>query len=172
MPWIEAALDLAKLGMPAGSFKLVIDGTTREACELWKVLKHAAALQEALLEYLRLKGTRPGARPLDPHYTDCWSFPDYFPKIIRDIVEGTSVIKFDGPVGELWDPEVVFSIRRNWTYEQWHQDWEDHVFLYEIPTNFYRDAEDRYKMRPRLSASGRRMVLAGLRSSNNTQSSA
>lgn len=54
IPWIEEAYELLSCGMPLHSFSLVIDGSTREISEIWKLIKYAAATQEARLEQYRL----------------------------------------------------------------------------------------------------------------------
>jgi hypothetical protein len=60
IPWTEeAVVFLPSCGMPARSFQLVIDGTTRESSELWEHLKYAAATQEALIKQCHLTATPP-----------------------------------------------------------------------------------------------------------------
>ena len=42
-------------------------------------------------------------------------------------MEGHSVIRFNGDVGELWDDETFYLEREAWTDDQWCQDWRDNV---------------------------------------------
>ena len=144
IPWIEEALALSSLGMPTHSFSLVIDGSTEEALEIWNLLKYAAATQEARL----LDEPVPPSRPLVLKYNSSRDLPANFAKTIRDIVEGTSVIRFDGDVGELWDPEVFLYERRDWNKEQWDMDWFCNVTRHVIPTEFFRQAANRYHLSP------------------------
>lgn len=149
IPWIEEALALSSLGMPIHSFTLVIDGSTEEASKIWNLLKYAAATQEAQLEQRRLNGASTPSRPLVLEYNSSWDLPADFAKTIRDIVEGTSVVRFDGDVGELWDAEVFFHERRNWGQEQWDRAWFHEVTCHEIRTEFFQHAKSRYRLSPR-----------------------
>lgn len=118
IPWIEEAHELSSCGMPPHSFSLVIDGSTREISEIWKLIKYAAATQEARLEQCRLLKEDPSPRSHRLDYYLCSALPTNFAKMIREIVEGSSVVRFEGDVGELWDPDVFFFERRDWSDEQ------------------------------------------------------
>ena len=119
MLWIEAALELSTLGMPAQSFTLVIN----VGPDFWQVFKHAAALQEATYELLRRIGHPVPPSPNGPRYDCVWNFPDNFPKIVRDITEGSSCVRLQGgDLGDIWDSDVFFNERMNWTDEQWGTD--------------------------------------------------
>jgi hypothetical protein len=81
---------LPSSGMPARSFKLVIDGRmAQEFSEVWKVLKYAAATQEARLQWCQLREVHPVPPPLIPDFGDFWSLPAGFAQIIRDIMQGS-----------------------------------------------------------------------------------
>jgi hypothetical protein len=141
MRWIKAALELEMLGMPAESFTLVIDGTTTGMTDVWTVFKYAAALQEANHEYYRLKGYPISAQPVQPQYKQPWDFPHDFSKIIRDITEGTSVVRFDGDAGDTWDPDEFLSKRINSTSEEWKWDWINNVFYYDVAEKIFGVSE-------------------------------
>ena len=127
-PWIEAALELPTLGMSTHSFALVIDGTTPGASEAWKVLKYAAALQEAHLVHIQPNLIEQPPLSFIPHFETCWAFPDNFSKLIREITEGRLVVRFDGDAGEVWDFDVFLFERRNWTPDQWDEEWSDNIY--------------------------------------------
>jgi hypothetical protein len=137
MRWVKAALELVTLGMRAGSFTLAIDGTTTGMTDVWTVFKYVAALQEANREYYRLKGYPIPAQPVEPQYKHTWDFPDDFFKIIRDITEGTSVVRFDGDAGDTWDPNKVLGKRINWTRDEWKWDWTNNVFSYDVAEKIF-----------------------------------
>ncbi|KAI0585025.1 hypothetical protein Alg215_02721 [Pyrenophora tritici-repentis] len=148
IPWFEEALCLSIHGMPTGSFTLVLDGTTRESFEIWKLLKYAAATQEARMRQLQLTGASPPIRYLPPSYRDCWDLPISFADTIRDIVEGNSIIKFDGDVCDVWDSESFFFERKDWTNDKWYKDWVESVLHYGIGTTFFQRESRRYYIQP------------------------
>jgi hypothetical protein len=162
MLWIEAALELSKFGMPARAFTLVVELTNEGASEVWEVFKYAAALYEARRTHERLSlGSSIPARTPIPRYEEIWSCPENFPEIVRDIIEGKSVVKIDGDVGELWDPEVFLFTRRTWLPEQWDSDWESNVIYHQFTKKIPWSAFNRYYIS--------RTVVRGERSSNATQ---
>jgi hypothetical protein len=140
MPWVKAALELVTLGMPAESFTLAIDGTTTGMADAWTVFKYAAALQEANHEYYRQKGYPIPAQPVQPQYRNSWDFPDDFFKIIRDITEGTSIVRFDGDAGDTWNLDEVLGKRINWTREQYYWDWQCNVFACDVAKKLFGDS--------------------------------
>lgn len=130
VPWIEEAQLLVSYGMPSQSFHLFIDGQANESSQFWHTLKHAAATQEARHSQLRLNGIRLPPRSPRPLYYNAWaiwSLPMNFAQMIRDIVEGSSLVRYTGDVGELWDRDGFVSKSRDWTETQWESDWEEAV---------------------------------------------
>lgn len=168
IPWIEEALSLSSRGMPPRSFTLVIDGSTQETSEMWRLLLYAAATQEARLEQCRLNGTDLHPRPLLRYYEDFWSLPSNFAETIRDIVAGTSVVKYEGEMHEPWDQDVFSFERRDWTEEQWYNDWEINVLRQQIPSKFYVDGALRYHITPSPIRTTRQIVRHGASRSNET----
>ena len=170
IPWIEEAYNLVSCGMPLHSFSLVIDGSTREISEIWKLIKYAAATQEARLEQYRLlkEGPPPRSHTLDYYF---WlALPTNFAKMIREIVEGSSVVKFKGDVGEPWDSDAFLFERKDWSDEQWDQDWIDNIVCYGISSNRFRQAANRYAIKPYALRTTRRFVRHGEGDPNDTQS--
>ncbi|KAI4936843.1 uncharacterized protein J4E92_001568 [Alternaria infectoria] len=43
---------------------------------------------------------------------------------VRDVIDGTSNISFIGEVGEEWDQEAFFLPRKDWTLDQWAEEWK------------------------------------------------
>ena len=91
---------------------------------------------------------RPPPRPLTPDYGDVWSLPRDFAKIIRDIIHGTSLVRFDGEVDELWDSNLFYFEQKNWTEQQWYAGWVQNVIHHERPTTLFRRAAQRYHIQP------------------------
>ncbi|KAI4630682.1 hypothetical protein J4E80_001620 [Alternaria sp. BMP 0032] len=148
VPWIEETLFLASYGMPVHSFQLRIDGRGIEAAEAWNLLKYVAATQEALLRQRKASGGPLEPRPAPLQYADCllgvWSLPGGFARMIRDIAERKSMVYYDGEVGELWDEEEFFQQRKDWTDDDWEEDWRVKVTFTEAittdcwPSIFYK----------------------------------
>ncbi|KAH6860691.1 hypothetical protein BKA58DRAFT_431829 [Alternaria rosae] len=170
IPWIEEAYELSSCGMSPHSFSLVINGSTPEISEIWKLIKYAAATQEARLEQYRLLKEDPPPRSHRLDYYFCLALPTNFAKMIREIVEGSSVVKFEGDVGELWDPDVFFFERKDWSDEQWDQDWIDNIVCYGIPSNRFRQAANRYSIEPYALRTTHRLVRHGERDPKDTRS--
>ena len=145
VPWFTEISLLRTHGMPEGSFQLVIDGTSREALEVWNVIKHAAAMQGAMLEQCRVRNTQPTSRLYDsiagriygPRALP-WHLPDGFSDTIRRTIEGTTNITFTGDMGELWDEDVFYFQRRDWTLEQWRHEWRHEIIVKSIDTDFWK----------------------------------
>ncbi|KAI4628772.1 hypothetical protein J4E83_003325 [Alternaria metachromatica] len=134
VPWFAETPLLRTHGMPEGSFQLVIDGTSREALEVWNVIKHAAAMQGAMLEQCRVRNTHPTSRLYDSIAGRIygptalpWHLPDGFSDTIRRTIEGTTNITFTGDMGELWDEDVFYFQRRDWTLDQWRHEWRSEI---------------------------------------------
>lgn len=155
--WIEEAASLLTYGMPQSSFQLVIEGATRESSEAWELLKFAAATHEARLELCRRANKDPPPRPNDPRYFNevdgCWNLPIGFSQTIRDIMNGTWIIRYDGDVGEIWDQDMFLIERADWTQRQWEMDWEEKLLYYSSETSFWSQVPHRYSIKPEPLAS-------------------
>ncbi|KAI4630680.1 hypothetical protein J4E80_001618 [Alternaria sp. BMP 0032] len=152
IPWLMEVYLLHTHGMPAGSFRLVIDGHSRESLEAWNILKYAAAMQEAMLEQCRVKNTDPTSRLFDRRFL-CrvglpWHLPDGFSDTIRAVIDGTINITFTGDVGEMWDQNTFFFDRRDWTVNEWEEEWKDEVWIKEISTDYWKRINARYQIDP------------------------
>jgi hypothetical protein len=65
-----------------------------------------------------------------------WHLPTGYSQAIRDIMDGTSNIFFTGDIGELWDRDAFFLERKDWTLEQWDDEWNEKVLVVGIRTDF------------------------------------
>jgi len=153
VPWFSEILLLRAHGMPEGSFRLFIDGHSRESLEAWDILKYAAAMQEAMLKQCRVNNTCPTSRLFDRRFL-CrirlpWHLPDGFSDIIRAVISGTINITFTGEVGEVWDQDAFFFKRRTWTVDEWAQEWRDEVQTKGIQTDYWKRTNARYQIDPR-----------------------
>jgi hypothetical protein len=131
--WIEETTLLFGHGMPTNAYRLVIDGSSREAVHAFELIKYAAALQEAMLEQARRNGVQPVHWLLDPRrysYFDVpWHLPAGFPDTIRKIMDGTSNISFTGPVGDPWDSDAMFAERKDWEEDDWRKEWKQKICI-------------------------------------------
>lgn len=75
-------------------------------------------------------------------------FPVGFARMIRDIAERKSMVYYDGEVGELWDEEEFFQQRKDWTDDDWEEDWKVKVtFTEAIATDCWPSIFDKYSNR-------------------------
>ncbi|KAK7434968.1 hypothetical protein CaCOL14_012086 [Colletotrichum acutatum] len=49
-----------------------------------------------------------------------------FPRAMRDIVQGKSIVKCNFDPGELWNVDRIVRGHRAWTPQQWQEAWNDH----------------------------------------------
>jgi hypothetical protein len=152
VPWIEETLNLPAYGMSADAFELFIDGSSQESVEAWELLKYAAAMQEVMLEQSQINGPRPTLMLSLAHYSGRillpWHLPTGFSRAIRNAIQGTSNIHFTGEPGELWDQDVFFFERRDWTLDQWWLKWKDEICIKGIHTDFWMRFNSRYQIEP------------------------
>jgi hypothetical protein len=123
--WITRTAMLCPRGMPPHAFTILLEGSLQETVQVWKLLKHVAAIKEAALDCARQRNQK----MIDPYdrfdrlYEFAWYLPSNYPSTIRDIVQGTSVIQFDGVPGELWDREGMAEARLYWSWDDWVYDY-------------------------------------------------
>ena len=123
--WIMEALELESLGMPSGSFTLVLDGepTTEQSTQVFNILQHNAAWQTAY--------------DISIHDSTVWPVPltwlqgrDHdsyilrgFPDALKAISEGRSIVKCDIDTGLVHDVDQIIADGRSWTQGEWHANW-------------------------------------------------
>jgi hypothetical protein len=69
-------------------------------------------------------------------------------------MQGSSIIQYDGDMGEVWDRGTFFFERKDWTNEDWGQDWSDNVYAYGIRTTFFQRATQHYRIQPEATNNG------------------
>ncbi|KAK1690116.1 hypothetical protein BDP55DRAFT_724700 [Colletotrichum godetiae] len=136
--WVIETLPLISAGMPAKSFTLVLDGEGDPQCtEVFQnIVLRDAAWQQAMDECfqsgdlpLEPYGTRRNtqrnwAAAIFPAFNDSYMF-DKFPQVMREIVEGTSIVRCTFDPGEVIDVQRFKSIAKqgSWSLEHWKVNW-------------------------------------------------
>ena len=150
VPWINETMTLITKGVSIDAYQLIIDGSTREAVHAFEIMKHAAAMQEAMLTQAKRDGVQPTPWVRDPRaYRTVslpWQLPAGFSDAVRGIMDGTSNIRFTGPVGEMWDADVMFFERKDWTEAEWREEWSEKVELNAPETTFFKDIKGQYEL--------------------------
>lgn len=149
VPWIEEALSLAASGITTNAYRLIIDGSTTKAVQTFRLLKYAAAMQEAMLTQAERNNLQPTpwVRSGYGQVTSLpWHLPAGFPNVIRAIMNGTSNIQFTGPVGDLWDSDLMFFESQDWTIADWRNEWKEKIVLCGPETTFYEDTQKWYEL--------------------------
>lgn len=125
--WIQEALALAPAGMPPGSFSLVFDGDPTPEHSSWvfeTVVFRDAGWQAALDKSIALAHLSPSY--FERRDSQCY-ISEAFPQAVRDIVNGTSVVRCNFPLRGAWDDEKVEELitkARAWTIEAWSEHWD------------------------------------------------
>jgi len=149
VPWIEEALALAASGITTNAYRLMIGGSTTEAVQAFRLLKHAAAMQDAMLTHAERNNVQPTSWVRSGYAQVIslpWHLPAGFPDVIRAIMTGTSNIQFTGPVGDLWDSDLMFLESQDWTIADWQNEWKEKIVLCGPETTFYKDKEMWYEL--------------------------
>jgi hypothetical protein len=122
--WFVRSANLCSNGMPPDAFTMILEGRSPEMVNLWTTLKQLAAIKDAALNCAQRRNeeTIYIADTLLCMYDYAWELPSNYPSAIRNIVQGTSVIRFDGEPGELWDVEGMVDARIHWSSTDWHND--------------------------------------------------
>lgn len=113
-------------------------------------------MQGAMLEQCRVRNTYPTSRLYDsiagriygPRALP-WHLPDGFSDTIRRTIKGTTNIPFTGDVGGLWNEEVFYFQRRDWTLDQWRHEWYNEIIVKNIDTDFWKRSNAWYQVNPR-----------------------
>ncbi|KAK1528562.1 uncharacterized protein CCOS01_06396 [Colletotrichum costaricense] len=115
--WVMEALALVPAGMPPASFTLILDGQpTPQLCTeiLQMTNQRDIAWQVAWFASVD-QGIDPILLPGIP-----------FPRAMKDIVQGTLIVRCNFEPGELWNVDRIVHDHRNRTPQQWQEAWADH----------------------------------------------
>ncbi|KAJ8132176.1 hypothetical protein O1611_g1446 [Lasiodiplodia mahajangana] len=119
--WLDEAAELSRAGMPAQSFRLVVDGSAApgKAFEVFQRLQRDAAWQEAIetCANLSLRQMR---------HSSCW-ISVHFPEIMRGLASNGSFsfVRCNFSVGDTWDAASIIQENRNIPPDKWGKFWED-----------------------------------------------
>ena len=124
--WIEEALALFDNGMPSRSYTLVFDGDPLPGLSslIFDVINEDAAWQEALDEWYKQHSITPTVKDRRKH--SCY-YSERFPQAVRDIVQGTSFIRCNFPIGGTsWAAKEILELNQDLVsaYE-WQERWEE-----------------------------------------------
>ncbi|KAF2866674.1 hypothetical protein BDV95DRAFT_504370, partial [Massariosphaeria phaeospora] len=144
--WVDEILLLSSHGMPQQALSIVLEMKAAKSMKMWRLIKRAAGLQEAMIECYRRHGrTEFPSRfeDTDPQYPYPCNLPVWFSEAIRDIVQGTSILRLDGNAGELWDTEELIKEGRDWSEAEWALVWTMNVLGVQI---WSREAWEQYML--------------------------
>ncbi|WYZ43124.1 hypothetical protein EsH8_VI_000823 [Colletotrichum jinshuiense] len=134
--WVVEAAVLQSAGMPPGSFSLVLTGdpAPRLCSDIFQTVIHRDVAWQLAQEECLARGhlsqqcwgartMRPAARRgmLGPGNV-CYLF-DGFPRALRDIVDGGSVVRCEFDPGEPLSVEALLQGKRGWLWFQWQEGW-------------------------------------------------
>jgi hypothetical protein len=124
--WIVESLLLPSLGMPQGSYTLVLDGNPipEQTAAVFRIVQRDAAWQTAL----DLRHTRQLIPELSwlNRRLQVGYFYEMLPQAVRDISNGTSPIRCNFDPGVIQSAEALVDARTNWSLQQWRSGWDAH----------------------------------------------
>ncbi|KAI4629150.1 uncharacterized protein J4E87_003411 [Alternaria ethzedia] len=130
---------LSANGVTAHALSVAIEGQNIDSVLLWETIKHAASLQEALagsdyikqhheidrrlvLSKMEFENTLHDYAMRERFQLPC-DLPPCFHDMVRRITLGEYFIRFDGNAGEVWDSATEISARKDWTPQQFYEEW-------------------------------------------------
>ncbi|KAF2113866.1 hypothetical protein BDV96DRAFT_578433 [Lophiotrema nucula] len=136
--WVVELTPLAATSQQSITF--ILEGNSQETNLVWNIIKSVAGLQEAMAASDQCRANRddslsgiihplleigvdhdalfPRARLQVPS-----DLPQSFANEIRRIVDGTSVVHFDGDPGEIWELHELVRTRKEWSILQFWEEW-------------------------------------------------
>lgn len=135
--WIGESLSLFSSGMPVGALRFILEGSEKETLQVWTMIKHAAGLQETLIQSVQVQQhgeislgiirnewnlTCERDSLLKRFQLPC-DLPVSFCEAIKQIVAGTSIIQFNGDPGGLWNSREMNMTRRYWSPQDFYNEW-------------------------------------------------
>jgi hypothetical protein len=77
------------------------------------------------------------------------------------MIQGTSFVGLDGPVGELWDEDVLFYSTKDWTLAEWRKEWSETILKCYIHIKCVRSLQQHYSERVLVTKKTTKMVRNG-----------
>ena len=131
------------------AIKVFIEGQKAESVGLWEMIKHAASLQEALVDSDHFKQHHDIDRSRTRVFRDsqellsadamrdrfqlpCDLPPCFYP-MVRNITQGDYFIRFDGDPGELWDAAGENLVRKTWSPDDFAHEWTCSIGSEDVP---------------------------------------
>jgi hypothetical protein len=125
--WFVETLALPQLGMPEGSFTLVLDGNPipHKATEVFSVVQRDAAWQCAL-DTCYASGQLEQPSWLERRLRQGYTY-EMLPHAVRMIEKGAGSIRCNFKVNAAHSIEELISRHAGWTLEEWEGGWDTHV---------------------------------------------
>ncbi|EUC32498.1 hypothetical protein COCCADRAFT_98462 [Bipolaris zeicola 26-R-13] len=124
--WMVEALALPSLGMPEGSFTLVLDGDPipEHTSKVFRIVQRDAAWQAAVdLCYSRGLVSKPSWAQSG---FDCRFIFEGFPKVMETLSTTSCLIRCNFDLGEPYDVEAIIENHRDLDCNGWHSQWFNH----------------------------------------------
>ncbi|CAN9167452.1 unnamed protein product [Alternaria sp. RS040] len=125
--WIMEAMALPSLGMPHGSFTLVLDGDPlpEQTSRLFRIIQRDAAWQSAL-NICYTNGLLPRPSWLEKRLETAGFIHEEFPEAVGAISTHSSLVRTNFPVSAPCDVEQLLREHEGWTLEDWEAGWALH----------------------------------------------
>jgi hypothetical protein len=162
--WLcETAAIASSQEVSSHNFSVVFDGhSDASIMSIWTAMKELAGLQEAMIECYRRSdpnytfpafdesGVRP--RRLYDAPMPCF-LPNSFYQKIKEMVlrTPTSIFRFDGDPGQLWDLEQLITERQHWSQDDWRKEWRATIIRRLLPLpghNGWEGIRQKYRQAP------------------------
>jgi hypothetical protein len=114
--WLIRMASLPTRGMPANSFKVLLEVQSEEAVQLWRQLEKIAAAREALPKSVQdlIATSRHRSEYLRNMFRSIENLPKALSLVVKNILAGTSCIKIDGVCRKPWTTADTSSGFQNW----------------------------------------------------------
>ncbi|KAF5846217.1 hypothetical protein GGP41_003602 [Bipolaris sorokiniana] len=124
--WMVEALALPSLGMPEGSFTLVLDGDPipEHTSKVFRIMQRDAAWQAAL-GLCCSRGLLPKPSSRQRGYNSCFIF-EGFPEVMQTLSTTSSLIRCNFDLGVPYDVEAIIENYRDLDWDGWYSQWFSH----------------------------------------------
>ncbi|KAH7552247.1 hypothetical protein BM1_09109 [Bipolaris maydis] len=124
--WMVEALALPSLGMPEGSFTLVLDGDPipEHTSKVFQIMQRDAAWQAAL-GLCCSRGLVPEPSWTQRRFNSCFIF-EGFPEVMQRLSTTSSLIRCNFDLGVPYDVETIIENNRGLDWDGWFSQWFSH----------------------------------------------